>query len=124
MILITLMTRLLFDASMQRPTRLDPAQTDVLRVGMQGWAEALREEAVKAGVLQGLVLAREALVRVIRRGQKTGVFRKEVNATAVAHVLIAIFQGFVLQATWEPEKDLGPCFKVVREFVEQSAGRC
>jgi hypothetical protein len=99
MILITLMTRLLFDASMQRPTRLDPAQTDVLRVGMQGWAEALREEAVKAGVLQGLVLAREALVRVIRRGQKTGVFRKEVNATAVAHVLIAIFQGFVLQAT-------------------------
>jgi AcrR family transcriptional regulator len=97
----------------------DPAQADALRVGMQGWAEALRNESVKAGVLEGLVLAREALIRVIRRGQRTGVFRKEVNASTVAHVLIAIFQGFVLQATWEPKRDLSPCFKVVGEFVEQ-----
>jgi AcrR family transcriptional regulator len=97
----------------------DPAQTDGLRVGMQGWAEALRNDTIKSEVLKGVALAREALVRVIRRGQKTGIFRKDVNATALARVLVAIFQGFVLQATWEPARDFSPCFEVVRELVQQ-----
>jgi AcrR family transcriptional regulator len=102
-------------------TRLsDPAQTDALRVGMQGWAEALRNERVRKGVLDGAAHARAVLLRLIRRGQKTGVFRKELKAPALARVLVAIFQGFVIQATLEPDLDLEQCFKAVREIVNRS----
>ena len=68
----------------------DPAQTDVLRVGLQGWAEALRNERVRTGVLEGVSRARAALVRVIRRGQRKGLFKRELDAAAMeigrAHV--------------------------------------
>jgi AcrR family transcriptional regulator len=96
----------------------DPAQTDVLRVGMQGWAEALRNERVRAGVLEGVSRARAALIRVIRRGQRKGLFKRELDAAAMARVLIATFQGFVLQAAWEPKQDLEPCFKLVTALVQ------
>jgi AcrR family transcriptional regulator len=94
-----------------------PANADDLRVSLQGWAEALRNERVKAGVLEGVRLARSALARVIRRGQKRGIFRKKLDAAAAARVLIAIFQGFVLQAAWEPEQDLESCFTMIDELV-------
>jgi hypothetical protein len=31
--------------------------------------------------------------------------------------LIAIFQGFVLQAAWEPDQDLESCFTMIDELV-------
>jgi AcrR family transcriptional regulator len=93
------------------------ANADDLRVSLQGWAEALRNERVKAGVVEGLHLARGALVRVIRRGQKRGTFRAKLDAASAARLLIAIFQGFVLQATWEPDQDLESCFTMIEELV-------
>ncbi len=98
----------------------DISQSDALRVGLQGWAEALRNERVRIGVLEGVSLARTALVRVIRRGQRTGVFRRDLDAEAMASLLVAIFQGFVLRAVWEPRRDLEPCFKLVSELVRNT----
>jgi AcrR family transcriptional regulator len=95
----------------------EPANADGLRVSLQGWAEALRNERVKAGVLQGVRLARGALVRLIRRGQKRGTFSTKLDAAAAARVLIAIFQGFVLQAAWEPDQDLESCFAMIDELI-------
>jgi AcrR family transcriptional regulator len=95
----------------------DPADIDGLRVSLQGWAEALRNERVKTGVLEGVRLARGALVRIIRRGQKRGTFSKKLNAAAAARVLIAIFQGFVLQAALEPDQDLDSCFTMIDVLV-------
>jgi AcrR family transcriptional regulator len=96
---------------------LEHANADDLRVSLQGWAEALRNERVKAGVLDGLTLARDTLVRVIRRGQKRGTFNAKLDAAAAARLLIAIFQGFVLQAVWEPDQDLEACFRMIDELV-------
>jgi AcrR family transcriptional regulator len=95
----------------------EPANADGLRVSLQGWAEALRNERVKAGVLQGVRLARGALLRLIRQGQKRGTFSTKLDAAAAARVLIAIFQGFVLQAAWEPDQDLESCFAMIDELV-------
>jgi AcrR family transcriptional regulator len=95
----------------------DPADIDGLRVSVQGWAEALRNERVKTGVLEGVRLARGALVRIIRRGQKRGTFSKKLDAAAAARVLIAIFQGFVLQAALEPDQDLDSCFTMIDVLV-------
>jgi AcrR family transcriptional regulator len=99
-------------------TRLsEPANADGLRVSLQGWAEALRNDRVKAGVLEGVRLARGTLVRLIRRGQKQGVFRSNLNAAAAARLLIAIFQGFVLQAAWEPGTNLETSFAMIEDLV-------
>lgn len=98
----------------------DISQSDALRVGLQGWAEALRNERVRIGVLEGVSHARTALVRVIRRGQRTGAFRRDLDAEAMASLLVAIFQGFVLRAVWEPRRDLEPCFKLVSELVRNT----
>jgi hypothetical protein len=76
-----------------------PANADGLRVSLQGWAEALRNERVKAGVLQGVRLARSSLVRVIRRGQKRGIFRKKLDAAAAAR------------------QDLESCFTMIDELI-------
>ncbi len=98
----------------------DISQSDALRVSLQGWAEALRNERVRIGVLEGVSHARTALVRVIRRGQRTGAFRRDLDAEAMASLLVAIFQGFVLRAVWEPRRDLEPCFKLVSELVRNT----
>jgi len=95
----------------------EAANADDFRVSVQGWAEALRNERIKAGVLEGVRLARGALIRVIRRGQKRGTFSAKLDAAAAARLLIAIFQGFVLQAAWEPKLDLEPCFTMIGEIV-------
>jgi AcrR family transcriptional regulator len=97
----------------------EPSERDMLRVGLQGWAEALRNERVRAGVLEGVASARTALVRVIRRGQRAGAFTRDLDPAAMAAVLIAIFQGFVLQAAWEPGRDLAPSFELVRRLLRQ-----
>jgi hypothetical protein len=62
-------------------------------------------------------LHRDALVRVIRRGQKRGMFSRKLDAGAAARVLIAIFQGFVLQAAWDPDQDIEACFTMIDELV-------
>jgi hypothetical protein len=44
-------------------------------------------------------------------------FRNKLDSTAAARLLIAIFQGFVLQAVWEPDQDLEPSFSMLDELV-------
>lgn len=97
----------------------ETSERDMLRVALQGWAEALRNERVRAGVLDGVSSARSALVRVIRRGQTKGVFKRDLDPAALAAVLIAIFQGFVLQAAWEPGRNLEPPFKLVSALLRR-----
>jgi AcrR family transcriptional regulator len=95
----------------------EPANADDLRVSLQGWAEALRNERIKTGVLKGAELARSALVRMIRRGQKRGTFRRNIHAEAAARLLIALFQGFVLQVAWQPDLALQPCLSMIGDLL-------
>jgi AcrR family transcriptional regulator len=98
----------------------DPDRADVLRVGMQGWAEALRNERIRRSVLEGLAIARSSITRVIARGQRKRVFRRNMDPAAMADMLIALFQGFVLQAAWEPKRDLAPALRAVADSVRMS----
>ena len=82
------------------------------RVGIQGWAEALRNPRIHDSVVEGLATVRAAIVRLIERGQRTGQIRPEVDPDAVARTLIAIFQGLVLQIAWGEAVDLAACGQV------------
>jgi len=78
----------------------DPQRADVRRVGIQGWAEALRNPTIRDSVLEGFTAVRHALVALIERGQAAGRIRPEIEADALARTLAAVFEGLVLQVSW------------------------
>jgi AcrR family transcriptional regulator len=78
----------------------DPEATPRRRVGVHGWAEALRSDSVRALVTTGIDVPRTTIAELIERGQRSGQISRRVSADAVARSLIALFQGFVLQVSW------------------------
>jgi AcrR family transcriptional regulator len=95
----------------------DPHRVDARRVGIQGWAEALRNPAIHASVTAGAASVRREIVRLIERGQRAGQFRSEVDPEAVARTLIALFQGLILQTVWDEAIDLAPIGPLMRDMI-------
>jgi AcrR family transcriptional regulator len=102
----------LHGASLESPDR-----TDARRVGIQGWAEALRNPTIHAKITEGTALVRGEIVRLIERGQRTGQIRTEVVPEAVARTLIAIFQGLMLQVGWGEDNDLHDIGQLIADML-------
>jgi AcrR family transcriptional regulator len=90
----------------------------IRRVGVQGWAEALLNPRVHASTLEGVTLVRQAIIRLIERGQRTGQMRADVDPDTVARTLIATFQGFVLQIAWGESLNRAACGRVMLDLIE------
>jgi len=95
----------------------DPRRLDQRRVGIQGWAEALRNPRIHASAVEGLSSVREAIVGLIEKGQQTSQIRPDVDPDAMARILIAVFQGLVLQITWGEPVDLAATGQVMRNML-------
>lgn len=95
----------------------DPSRLDGRRVGVQGWAEALRNPLIHQRVVEGITTVREAIVRLVERGQNTGQIRPEIDPAAVARTLIATFQGLALHVVWGEEVDLRGCGQIIRDMI-------
>ena len=87
------------------------------RVGVQGWAEALRSKSVHASVTGNLRAIRLEICRLIERGQASGEIRRDIDADGVARTLIALFQGLILQVTWGEPVDLLAVGPVIQEML-------
>jgi AcrR family transcriptional regulator len=98
----------------------NPRTIDMRRVGVQGWGEALRNERIRKSAVEGLSTVREAIVRLIVRGQHTGQIRAEIDPVAVSRTLVATFQGLVLQVAWGEVVDLKACGQVVLDMIRGS----
>jgi len=98
----------------------DPGRLDARRVGIQGWGEALRNPRIKTSVVEGAAQVREAIVGLIERGQRTGQVRTSVDPEAAARLLIAIFQGLVLQVAWGEAVDLPAFGETVRGMIGEA----
>src|SRR5471032_2768753 len=98
----------------------DPRRADMRRVGIQGWAEALRNPRIHASVIEGFSSVRGAIAELIARGQQTGQIRPEVEPDAAARAMIAVFQGLVLQFTWGEDMNLAACGALVREMIRNT----
>ncbi|MGD0144895.1 MAG: TetR/AcrR family transcriptional regulator [Rhizomicrobium sp.] len=105
----------------------DPRRADLRRVGIQGWAEALRNPTVLASVTEGSSLVRREIVRLIARGQRTGQIRREIEPEAVARMLIALFRGLTLEVSLGEDVGLanvGPLIEdMIRGALFTEAGR-
>jgi AcrR family transcriptional regulator len=98
----------------------DQTRLDARRVGIQGWAEALRSPRIHESVIEGLNTVRAAIVRLIERGQHTGQIRPEIDAEALSRVLIALFQGLVLQVVWGEKLDRDICGRLVHGLIRDA----
>ena len=98
----------------------DQRRADMRRVGIQGWAEALRNPRIHESVVEGFSAVRAAIVELIQRGQRTGQVRPEVEPDAAARAMIAIFQGLVLQLAWGEDLDLAACGRMIRSMIRNS----
>ncbi len=96
---------------------LDPTNALRRRVGVHGWAEALRNPRVHARVVEGIAIPRVLIVELVERAQRTGRLSKDLSADTIARSLIALFQGFVLQVAWGEAIDIDSCVAVVDRMV-------
>jgi AcrR family transcriptional regulator len=99
-------------------TALDDARrTDLRRVGIQGWAEALRSPTVLASVQEGSSLVRKEIVRLVARGQQAGQIRREIEPEAVARMLIALFRGLTLEVSLGENVGLADVGPLVADMI-------
>lgn len=82
----------------------DPDELRRRRVNVHVWAEALADERLAAVVAEGIAPARDA-ERAIEAAVASGALPAHVDATALVQVILALLQGFVLQAAWDPSLD-------------------
>jgi AcrR family transcriptional regulator len=101
----------------------DPTGMLGRRVGVHGWAEALRNDRVKACIVGGIDSPRATITTLVARAQRSGQLPNELSADAIARSLIALFQGFVLQVTWGEKIDVDACVAVVDRMLE-GLSRC
>jgi len=95
----------------------DPQRLDRRRVGIQGWAEALRNPTIRASVVSGADAVRREIISLIERGQADGQFRKDVSPDAFARVLIATFQGLALQVAWGETIEFEAIGRLIRDMI-------
>ncbi len=95
----------------------DPGGEPTRRVGINGWAEALRNERVRTGVVEGIEAPRAVIVALIARAQSEGLLSGDLSADAIARTLIAVFQGFLLQAAWKQPIDVEACIAVIDRML-------
>ncbi|MGD0192082.1 MAG: TetR/AcrR family transcriptional regulator [Rhizomicrobium sp.] len=95
----------------------DPKRADLRRVGIQGWAEALRNPTIHASIAEGTSLVSAEIVRLIERGQRTGLIKPGVAPGAVARALIALFRGLMLEATLDGPVDLPDVGPLIEDMI-------
>jgi len=96
---------------------IDPAGEPRRRVGINGWAEALRSPRVHARVIDGIRVPHAMIVELVRQAQRMELLSRDLSADAIARSLIAFFQGFVLQVTWREKIDIDACVAVVDRML-------
>ena len=95
-----------------------PRRLEERRVGVEVWAEALRNPRVLKIVRRGVDEPRAILAQVIRRLQEDGELSEHFDAEGMASVMVAIFQGFVLQQAWDPEIDTESYVRTVGDLID------
>jgi AcrR family transcriptional regulator len=95
----------------------DPSIELRRRVGVHGWAEALRNPRVRARVVEGIDIPRSLIAGLVKRAQSAGRLAPDIDADALARSLVALFQGFTLQVAWGEPVDLDACAEIVARVL-------
>jgi AcrR family transcriptional regulator len=99
----------------------DPEERRQRRIGVQVWAEALRNPSVLQIVRRGVDRPRVLLAAAVRNAQRRSEMPVELDPDASARAMIALFHGFVLQQAWDPRVQVAPFLAVIETVVEALA---
>ena len=95
----------------------DPSEQIERTLGIQLWAESLLDPKIRASVIKGVDAPTDLLAAFFRSEQRKGNVSRSLNCRAIASVLVAVYQGLVLQVAWQPEISLKPRLKVVESML-------
>jgi TetR/AcrR family transcriptional regulator, transcriptional repressor of aconitase len=97
---------------------LDPSERKQRRLAMQFWTEALRNPRILRIVRRGVDVPRRMLARIVREACARGELPQDLEPDAMARVMIALFQGFVLQLAWDSSTRVEPYIRTIeRMFI-------
>jgi AcrR family transcriptional regulator len=89
------------------------------RVGIQIWGEALRNPRILDIIRQGVDEPRRLLADIVAEAQHRGDFPAGLASDAVARVMIALFQGFILQQAWDENGvEIEPYIEVIEAMIQ------
>lgn len=95
----------------------DPAQAESMRQGVLLHAEALLDARIAEKSAELHRLALDQLVGVVRRAQAQGGLNPTLDPTALARLLLAIYDGYRFQKISEPDLDPGPYVALIRQLL-------
>lgn len=87
------------------------------RVGIEVWAEALRNPQVLATVRRGVDEPRRLVAELVREAQVRDELPPDLDPEGIARVMVAVFQGFVLQQAWDPDTDIEQYLTAVERIL-------
>jgi AcrR family transcriptional regulator len=96
----------------------DPDERRRRQLGVQVWAEALRNPVVHQLVMRGIDRPREVIAGLVHEAQRRGELGPGLDPDAVGRVMVALFQGFVLQQAWDERADVAAYLETVEAMVD------
>jgi AcrR family transcriptional regulator len=91
------------------------------RLGVQVWAEALRNPKIHTLVMRGVDRPRAAIAGLVREAQERNELRADLDPDSVARIVTALFQGFVLQQAWDEGVDIAGYLQTVEAIFDALA---
>ena len=77
------------------------------RIGVQLWTEALSNPIVYEVVRSGIDEPLRELTKLISEFQEQGSIQAGLAPDAIARVMVALYQGFILQLVWDEQVNVG-----------------
>jgi TetR/AcrR family transcriptional regulator, transcriptional repressor of aconitase len=87
------------------------------RLTVQLWAESLHDRRLAVAVRDGVESSKAILARLVQRAKARGELPRTLDAHATARLLIAFFQGLVLQLTWDGNVDMQACLIALKALI-------
>jgi AcrR family transcriptional regulator len=87
------------------------------QIALQTWSEAQINPLILSSVRTGMDGPRAQLAQLIRRAQAAKQLTSTLDADSIAHTVIALFHGSVLQILWKPEIDIDVQYAVFERFL-------
>ncbi len=100
--------------------RVDPEERKLRRLGIQIWAEALRNPRILELVRRGIDEAHGLFTDMVAQAQQRNELPATLSAGATARVMMALFLGFIVQQAWDDEVEVDPYVEVLDAIVEAS----
>ncbi len=87
------------------------------RLTVQLWAESLHDRRLAAAAQSGVDRAQALLAGMVHRAKLRGELAKTLDEQATARLLIAFFQGLVLQLAWDHTVDAASCVSALAALI-------